>query len=650
MSESPVFPSDAVTQQSQFLQVMDREQALLRFQNALDLRPLGSETVALSEALGRVLAIDYVATVDVPGFDRASVDGFAVQSMDTFGASEAQPVILQLNPEVLSPGIVPNCPVLPGTATPIATGGMSPRGADAIVMIEYTETSDDPRQIHITQAAVPGQFIAFAGSDIARGETALRCGHVLSSREIGILAAIGCDQVTVYRRPQVAIFSTGNELIALGQPWQTGCVFDSNAAILAAAVTEIGGQAHVLGIVPDDEKELQKALSQALQYDMVILSGGTSKGAGDLSYRVVSRLQNPGVIVHGVALKPGKPICLAVTEKKAVVILPGFPTSAIFTFHEFVAPVIRALAGRPVRQTQSIDAQLATRLSSEAGRTEFVMVSLIASDNGFMAFPLGKNSGSVTSFSHADGFVRVESTVETVAAGTPVSVQLIGALEPADLVVIGSHCVGLDYLLSLLQQQGVRVKTLSVGSLGGLAAVKRGECDLAGIHLFDPQSQSYNTPFLTPELRLLPGYRRLQGFVFRIDDARFSGQTKEAALQAALTDPHCLMVNRNAGSGTRILIDQLLGKHRPNGYALQTRSHNAVATAIVQGRADWGVAIESVARQYGLGFIALQDEHYDFVLHESRLSRVQVFSDLLQQATVREWLGGLGFGCVGRFG
>lgn len=631
--------------QAQFLDVIDRDAAEQRFQQALQLTPLGIETVPLNQALGRILAENCVAEVDVPGFDRASVDGFAIQAADSFGISEDQPAVLKLNPEVLAPGIVPACPVLQGTATPIATGGMVPRGADAILMIEHSEFLAEQDRIEIQRTIAPGQFIAFAGSDIARGETALRQGQELSSREIGILAAIGRAEVAVFRRPQVAIFSTGNEIIAPGSPLSPGAIFDSNAAILAAAVTEAGGEAIMLGIVPDEELQMQRTLDTALHYDMVLLSGGTSKGAGDLSYRVVSRLTDPGIVAHGVALKPGKPICLAVTQGKGVVILPGFPTSAIFTFHEFVAPVIRRLAGRPPSQPHTLTATVPMRTHSERGRTEYVMVSLIQGENGWIAYPMGKNSGSVTAFSYADGFLTIPPQTELVTANSTVTVQLIGQLTPADLVIIGSHCLGLDYLVSELQRNGLRVKTMHVGSMGGLTAAKRGECDIAGVHLFDPHTACYNTPFLSESLHLIHGYQRMQGLVFRADDTRFTGQTVPTALANALADRQCTMVNRNAGSGTRILIDQLLQGQQPPGYALQTRSHNAVATAIVQQRADWGVAIATVAQQYSLGFIPLQAEQYDFIVPTARLQRpaVQQLIQLLRSPEIQQQLQQFGF-------
>jgi putative molybdopterin biosynthesis protein len=639
--------------QEQFLEVVDRDEAQARFRRYLDLAPLGEEAVALEKALGRVLARDVVAGVDVPGFDRARVDGFAVRAADTAGASDEAPRRLRLNAEILTPGVQPRSEVAEGTATVIATGGMVPRGADAVVMVEHTETcgegtgTSEDALVEVHRAVAPGEGTAAAGGDIAQGETILRAGHVLTSREIGSLAAIGCAEVAVWRKPRVAIISTGDELVRPGQPIRTGCVFDSNAAILGAAVEELGGSPVQLGIARDNEAELSALLQQALAYDVVLLSGGTSKGAGDLAYRVVRSLTDPGIVVHGVALKPGKPICLAINRGKPVVILPGFPTSAILTFHEFVAPVLRAFAGLPPDKGETVAAKLATRVNSDRGRSEFVMVSLTRADDGSLAaYPTNKSSGAVTAFGQADGFFTVGSQTEAVPAGTVVEVALIGGRHKlAELVIIGSHCVGLDLLIGRLIREGISVKSLNVGSTGGLVAVKRGECDLAAMHLMDPATGEYNRPFLTDALELIPGYGRLQGIVFRAGDARFAGLSAKAAVAAALAAPDCLMINRNAGSGTRILIDRLLDEARPAGYANQAKTHNAVAVAVAQGRADWGVAIRPVAQLYGLGFVPLQAEKYDFVASRNRLQRAPVrrFVELLRDPAIRGQLTEMGF-------
>ena len=632
--------------QTQFLSVMTRDEATARFQEHLRLVPLGRQTVPLGQALGRILADDVKAAIDVPGFDRSNVDGFAVQAAATYGAMEESTRALELNEEELSPGVPPRQTVTRSHATLIATGGMLPRGADAVVMVEHTELAGDGRRLEIARAVAPGENVSYAGTDIAKGETVLRAGQLLTSREIGVLAAVGLAEVSVFRQPQVAILSTGNEIVAPGAPLGAGAVYDSNSAIIGAAVQELGGLPVQLGIVPDNDDALSAALTTALQYDLVILSGGTSKGAGDLSYRVVSRLRNPGIIAHGVALKPGKPVCLAVASGKPVVILPGFPTSAIFTFHEFVAPVVRAYAGLAPDRRETVSAILPMRVNSERGRTEYLLVGLVHAQDGLAAYPMGKGSGSVTAFSAADGFITIDQHTEIVDAGSTVRVQLLGQkLQPADLVIIGSHCVGLDLLIGKLLRKGIRAKALYVGSMGGLAAAKRGECDIAGIHLMDPRTGEYNRHVVGENLVLVPGYGRMQGIVYRQGDTRFRGKSVDEALAAAVGDAACAMVNRNTGSGTRIIIDKLLGERRPAGYEVQTRSHNAVAAAVQQGRADWGVAINTIAEQYGLAFIPLQQEHFDFVVPAERLERaaVRMFRDLLSDAAARQRLAALGF-------
>ncbi len=634
--------------QEQFLEVVSAAEARRRFEACIDRAPLGGESLPLAAALSRVLAADVIAPVDAPPFDRSNVDGFAVRAADTAGAGDGAPKRLQLNAEVIACGVEPAVEVAPGTATAIATGGVIPRGADAVVMIEHTELIEDDLApaIELHRAAASGQFMSYAGSDIARGETLLRKGLRVGSREIGMLAACGFAAVDVVRRPRVAVLSTGDELVEPGKPLTPAAVYDSNGAIIAAAVTEAGGEAVPFGAFPDEEVTLELAMRTALNScDMVVLSGGTSKGAGDLSHRIVPRLGTPGILVHGVALKPGKPLCLAVIDDKPLIVLPGFPTSAIFTFHAFVAPVIRARAGLPPEAARTVAARVPVRIPSELGREEFVLVSLVGGDDGPIAFPTGKGSGAVTAFSQADGFLAIDALASALDADSKAEVTLIGeAARAPDLVIMGSHDIALDVVVGALAERGFVARTLAVGSLGGVAAASRGECDLAPVHLVDPATGIYNKHLLAPGLTLMPGWRRMQGFVFRPGDARFEDATAGAALKTALADPAILMVNRNAGSGTRVLVDSLLGGARPAGYANQPRSHNAVAVAVAQGRADWGVAIAPVARMYGLAFLPIAPEDYDFLLVEARRGRpaVQAFLDVLRDDATRQRIRALG--------
>jgi putative molybdopterin biosynthesis protein len=630
--------------QEQFLKVLPRDEAVARFRAALQPAPLGVERVPLEALVGRVLAEAVIARTDAPPFDRAVVDGFAVQASDIAHASAAVPVILRLNGELIACGVDPRIAVTQGTATPISTGGPVPRGADAVVMIEHTEPHGSDA-IRVMRAAGPGQHISFAGSDIARGEALLRVGTMLGAREIGLLAAVGCPDAVVWRKPRVGVISTGDELVQPGDALSPAKIYDSNGPIIAAALIENGCDAIRFGAIPDEETMLRAAIHRAFETcDAVILSGGTSKGAGDLTYRIVGELGAPGIVAHGVALKPGKPLCLAVCDGKPVVVLPGFPTSAMFTFHDIIAPVMRLLAGLPERAETHVTARVPVRIASELGRTEFVMVALAEDGAGKVAHPVGKGSGAVTAFSQADGFITIEALADALPANTIATVQLLTPhARVPDLVIMGSHCTGLDAVVNILAANGTSARVLALGSLGGLAALKRGECDIAPIHLLEPESGTYNRPFLTEGMSLIPGWQRMQGMVFRANDERFRGKSVADAVAAAVADPACVMVNRNQGAGTRTLIDQLLAGARPTGYWNQPRSHNAVAASIAQGRADWGIAIKPVADAFGLGFIPLAAEHYDFAVSEAprNPAALAAFVSALAEAAGR--LSALGF-------
>ena len=637
--------------QQQFLNLATAEEAEERFWEAVRPQPLGEELVLLEDARGRILACDIVARHNVPYFNRSNFDGFALRAEDTFSAQETAPVLLTLNPEILACGVVPQEDVAPGTATTISTGGMLPRGADGVVMIENTFPLENAESvenmIQVLKPIVPNAGVSLAGSDIGAGEVVLRIGELLGYRETGTLAALGEANVSVWRKPKVAVISTGDELITPGEQMEIGKVFDSNSTVIAHAVEELGCEAVRFGIVPDDEEQLETVLRQALALDFVLLSGGTSKGEGDLNYRVFEKFHNPGVLVHGVSLKPGKPLCLAVLEGIPAAILPGFPTSSSFTFSKFIAPVLRKLAGLTPERSAHVQANVPLRLNSDKGRTEFNLVHLVRNEDGFSAYSTGKGSGSITGFARADGFMEIPRTTEMLEAGEDTTIHLLGeSTRPSDLMIIGSHCVGLDFLLGEMQKRGVSCKFLAVGSMGGILAAQRGECDLAGTHLLDVASNQYNSHLLTAELALIKGYRRSQGLLFRKDDSRFAlvKQNIQETIRQLMENQNVRMINRNLGSGTRVLLDRLLAGQRPSGFFQEAKSHNSVAAAIAQKRADWGIAIRSVAEDSGLDFFPMQDEEYDFIIPNKRLNRPEVrqFINLLQEANIQSQLNKLG--------
>ena len=331
-------------------------------------------------------------------------------------------------------------------------------------------------------------------------------------------------------------------------------------------MNENGGEAVFLGAIADDEENSKPRCAGRLQTsDMLVLSGGTSKGAGDVSHRIIARLGKPGIIAHGVALKPGKPLCLAVCDGKPVVILPGFPTSAMFTFHDMIVPVLRRMAGLPPRSDAKVTAKVPVRIASELGRTEFVMVSLVEGDDGLIAYPSGKGSGAITSFAQADGFLKIDALADQMPAGTEAEVTLFTPhVRVPDLVIVGSHCTGLDLVTAPLARAGL-VRAFDRGRQprrprGGQARRMR-LCADPSVRREDRDLQHAVSRRPASNWCRAGGGCRASCFATAMRVSR--ALSAQAAVRAALADPACIMVNRNQGAGTRILIDRLLGEAGP---------------------------------------------------------------------------------------
>jgi putative molybdopterin biosynthesis protein len=387
-------------------------------------KPLGVEEIPLLEAYDRVLAEDVTATLDIPPFSRSTVDGYAVKAEDTFGAEENKPIELKICGTV-NAGEPPKASVAHGKAAEIVTGAPIPEGADAVVMVEYTEGKDD--ELYVYSAVDKDENVMKTGADIRKGETVLKAGLLLGSREIGVLAALGMANVKAYRMPRVAVLSTGAEVTEPGKKLPPGRIYDINAYSLSTAVLESGGKPVYFGVFQDDRAQLQKALKQALSSaDIVITSGGVSVGPKDIMPQTLDLLGKPGVIICGIAVKPGKPTTVALIDGKPVFSLPGHPTSALLIFHLLARPIISFMAGRKREKILRVKALATMRMFPAKGRRTFIMVKLKQSEsNLLMAEPVPTGlSGAITTLAKADGFVEIAENQQFIDANEKVVVRL----------------------------------------------------------------------------------------------------------------------------------------------------------------------------------------------------------------------------------
>jgi putative molybdopterin biosynthesis protein len=387
-------------------------------------KPVGKERVSLSQALRRVLATNIKSQLDIPPFNRSTVDGYSVKSVDTFGADESNPVKLKLL-GLINVGEAPKINIEKETTAQIVTGAPIPNGADSVVMVEYTTQKGETILIH--SSVTKGENVMKAGSDIHGGESILKKGTVVSPREIGVLAAVGIDKVDVFKQPKVAIISTGAEVVEPGKILPEGKIYDINAYTLSASIEELGGQPVNMGIVQDETEGMTTALEKALKTaDLVMTSGGVSAGPTDIIPKVLDALGEPGVIVYGIAVRPGKPVTVAVINGKSVFSLPGHPASALLIFHLFVRPIIVKMTGRSEELLIKIRAVTAEKLFPAKGRRTFVTVTLKRDKSGKISacpVPTGQ-SGAITMLARADGFIEIHESQQFIDAGETVTVQL----------------------------------------------------------------------------------------------------------------------------------------------------------------------------------------------------------------------------------
>lgn len=610
-----------------------------------------TEHVPLNRSYNRVLAENVYSKVDVPGFDRASMDGYAVKARDTWGADEESPRKLKIT-GIIHAGDRPAVTVTQGTAVEIATGAMMPGGANAVVMVENTDTEGD--YLNVRKSVSPGDNTMHAGADIMLGELVLRAGTRITPREISVLAAVGLNIVPVHKKPVVGIMSTGNEIASPGSKLSAGQIYDVNAYAVGAGVLESGGEPLYLGIVRDTQEDFSRALIGASGVaDIVITSGSTSAGASDMMFGTVGGTGR--VFVHGIKIKPGKPTIIGETGGKPFIGLPGYPSSAITIFNEVVAPMIRYLSGYGEIERMTVSARMAMRVQSEGGREVLLPVGLLKTESGLMAYPVEKGSGAVSSLLDADGYIEIKEDIHVIEEDEEVSVKLFSEeISSPDLLIIGSHCLGIDVITDLMSEKGYTVRSINTGSMGGLRAIRKGIADVAGVHLLD-ESGVYNIPMikslgLEDSAALVKGYVREQGIIV--------APGNPLGIKGIEDLPGKQFINRLKGSGTRTLLDMELKKLAERkgvklseliesipGYDIEAKTHSAVAAAILTDKAEAGMGIRTVADQNGLGFIPLRDEEYDFVVQKSRMDKpaVKTFLEILGSDAFRDRIRKLGY-------
>ncbi len=592
---------------------------------------LSAEEVAVPDAVGRVLAHAVTARISSPNFHAAAMDGVAVKAQFTFTANATRPKQLQIGRE----------------AHYVNTGHVMPQDTDAVIMIEHVRVLDETR-IEIEAPVFPWQNVRKIGEDIVATELLFPQNHLITPYCIGALLNGGVFYVAVKAKPAVLIIPTGSELV----DWRRldlnnlrpGQVLETNSFVLGKLVESIGGTHERHDPLPDDLETIRQTVHSAVSgaYDLVLILGGSSAGSEDFAKNVIEQLGD--ILVHGVTIMPGKPVVIGKVAQKPVIGIPGYPVSAIIAFEQFVRPLICDLLGQPEPERQTIAVESTRKIASKLGVEEFLRVKLGQVGHRVAATPLPRGAGSITSLTEADGIVRIPNHVEGIKEGEVVTAELLRPLSSIQrtLVAVGSHDNSLDILADQLKAADSRVSLSSshVGSMGGLMAVKRGACHLAGSHLLDAEDGSYNVTYIrrylpdTP-VKLVNLILRDQGLIVEHGNPRGIHGLEDLGREDVT------FINRQPGSGTRILLDYRLKQigldaTRINGYQNDEYTHMSVAVAVLSGTVDVGLGIYAAAKALGLDFIPVVTEQYDLVIPAEHLES-EMIQLLLQIINSREF-------------
>jgi putative molybdopterin biosynthesis protein len=596
-----------------YLSDVPLDAAIARWHAALAARgllaPLGSERIPLRAAAGRVTAEPVWARISSPHYHACAMDGYAVLSEETIGATETAPLKLAMGTQ----------------AHPVDTGDPLPHGTNAVIMIEQVEELDGA--IEITAAVPPWQYVRAMGEDVVATELVLPANHRLRPQDLGAMAASGHGDVNVHRRPRVALIPTGTELVPPGRQVRAGDIIEFNTLVLGAMAEEAGCDVTRWDIVRDDYDALRAAVQHALQtHDLVAINAGSSAGREDFTSRVVAELGE--LCVHGIAIRPGHPVILgaagADAQARALVGIPGYPVSAVVTFDLLMRPLLLRWQGILPPQRPKLAATLTRKVVSPPGDDEFVRVTLGRVGERVVATPLTGGAGVITSLVKADGVLLVPRFSEGFHAGAQVEVELHCAPEKIDntIVAIGSHDMALDLLADAIKRvrPDLTLSSAHVGSIGGLLALQRGEAHLAGSHLLDEASGEYNLAAIRQMLAPHGVRVKVLGFVERVQGLIVSkGNPLGLGALADLTRSDVIFVNRQRGAGTRVLLDFQLDRNgidpsAVRGYERQEYTHLAVAAAVASGVATCGLGILAAARALDLDFVPLFNERYDLLV------------------------------------
>ncbi len=605
-----------------YLEDIPLEEAQNRFQNAITAagqwKVLSTERLPLNERLlGRVLAETVWAKINSPHYHASAMDGFAVRSDDTHGATQTTPISLQYEDEAIY----------------LDTGDPLPAWADAVIPIELVESlavdgemAENPRQpykIRLRGPVSPWSHVREMGEDMVATQLVLPQGGILRPVDLGAAAGCGYDSLEVVCKPTVAVIPTGTELVYPGDPLKAGDIIEYNAIVLAAQINGWGGEATRFENTPDDFKLIKKKVLEAAEkHDLVMLIAGSSAGSEDYSSRVVEEIGQ--LLVHGVAVRPGHPVILGIVESQGkttpIVGVPGYPVSAALTAEIFVLPVLRKWLGLPPANAQRLEAVITRKVNSPPGDDDYLRVAVGFLGDKVLAAPLSRGSGVITSLVRADGLVIIPRGEQGLQAGDAVTVELYRTREELlnTIFAIGSHDLTLDLLAQFLAPHQRRLASVNVGSLGGILALKRGETHLAGSHLLDPESGEYNLAAIKQHL---PGRKlRIVTLVGRTQGLFLSpGNPKDIRGLDDLSRTDVSFVNRQRGSGTRLLLDYQLGQagidpDSVRGYDHEEFTHLAAAALVASGRVDCALGIEAASHALQLDFLPLYSERYDLII------------------------------------